>query len=179
MNIIKLLLLTLSFITISYAQKESVTLQLQWKHQFQFAGYYMAKEKGFYDEVNLDVKFLEYKNGRNTIEDVLSQKVNYAIGRSSLINKRSHGKDVVLLTSILQSSPLALVVKKDSRIKTLKDFKNKRLTITGNEAETSMFPMLLSQQINKNEMIINSSKDKLNDFINNKTDIITLYTSNQ
>ena len=44
-------------------QKQSVTLQLQWKHQFQFAGYYMAKEKGFYDEVDLDVKFLEYTKG--------------------------------------------------------------------------------------------------------------------
>ena len=179
MNAIKYILLSVFFITNLYANKDSVTLQLQWKHQFQFAGYYIAKEKGFYDEVNLDVKLLEYKGKQNILDDVLSQKVNYATGRSSLINQRSHGKNIVLLTSILQSSPLALVTKKDSGIKTLKDFKNKRLTITGNEAETTMFPMLLSQKVNKSDLIINSSKDKLNDFINDKTDIITLYTSNQ
>ena len=179
MNTIKYLLLSIFIITYSYAEKQNVTLQLQWKHQFQFAGYYMAKEKGFYDEVNLNVKFLEYKNGTNIIEDILSKKTNYATGRSSLINQRSHGKKVVLLTSILQSSPLALVTKKDSGIRTLKDFKKKRLTITGNEAETSMYPMLLSQQINKSDIIVNSSKNKLDDFINDKTDIITLYTSNQ
>jgi len=179
MKIIKYLLLSILFITPIYAKKQTVTLQLQWKHQFQFAGYYMAKKKGFYDEVNLNVKFLEYQSGKNILKNVLSGKVNYGIGRSSLINKRSHGKDIVLLASILQSSPLAIATKKDSEIKTLKDFKNKQLTITGNEAETSIFPMLLSQQINKNDIIIKSSKDKINDFINNKTDIITLYTSNQ
>jgi len=27
---------------------ETVTLQLKWLHQFQFAGYYAAKEKGYY-----------------------------------------------------------------------------------------------------------------------------------
>jgi ABC-type nitrate/sulfonate/bicarbonate transport system substrate-binding protein len=30
---------------------EEVTLQLIWKNQFQFAGYYAAKEKGFYEDV--------------------------------------------------------------------------------------------------------------------------------
>ena len=179
MNTIKYLLLSVIFITNVYGNKDNVTLQLQWKHQFQFAGYYMAKEKGFYDEVNLNVKFLEFQNGKNILDSVLSQEVNYATGRASLINQRSKGKKVVLLTSILQSSPLAVVTKKDSGINQIKDFKNKKLTITGNEAETSLYPMLLSQKINQNDMIINTSKTKLNDFIDNKTDIITLYTSNQ
>ena len=34
---------------------EPLTLQLKWVTQAQFAGYYVAKEKGFYDEVGLDV----------------------------------------------------------------------------------------------------------------------------
>ncbi|MDC0933852.1 ABC transporter substrate-binding protein, partial [Arcobacteraceae bacterium] len=156
-----------------------VTLQLQWKHQFQFAGYYMAKEKGFYDDVNLNVSFLEHTKETNSIQDVLSKKVNYATGRASLINKRSHGKNVVLLSALLQSSPLALATKESSGITMLKDLKNKRLTMTGNEAETSIFPLLLSQKITQKDLIINFSKDKVNDLINNKTDIITLYTSNQ
>jgi signal transduction histidine kinase/ABC-type nitrate/sulfonate/bicarbonate transport system substrate-binding protein len=179
MNIIKYLSLTILFITFSYAKNENVTLQLQWKHQFQFAGYYMAKEKGFYDDVNLDVTFIEHKKGMNNIQDVLSRKVNYSIGRASLINKRSHGQKVVLLTAILQSSPLALATVESSGIKTLKDLKNKRLTMTANEAETSIFPLFLSQKIMSKDLSINFSRDKVNDLINNKTDIITLYTSNQ
>ncbi|MFZ2313189.1 MAG: ABC transporter substrate-binding protein, partial [Methylobacter sp.] len=38
---------------------EKVSLQLKWLHAFQFAGYYAAKEKGFYAEENLDVNILE------------------------------------------------------------------------------------------------------------------------
>jgi len=32
-----------------------VSIQLKWKYQFQFAGFIMAKEKGFYRERGLDV----------------------------------------------------------------------------------------------------------------------------
>ncbi len=52
-NIIYLLLIIFS--TFLNAN-EKVVLQLKWFHQFQFAGYYAAKEKGFYDEVGLDVE---------------------------------------------------------------------------------------------------------------------------
>jgi len=37
------------------AAAEKVTLQLKWVTQAQFAGYYVAKEKGFYDAAGLDV----------------------------------------------------------------------------------------------------------------------------
>ena len=180
MNTIKkTILLTILLISYSYANKEQITLQLQWKHQFQFAGYYMAKEKGFYDDFNLDVKFLEFQLGTNILEKVLNNKAYYATGRASLINERSHGKKVVLLASILQSSPLALVTKKSSNINTISDFKNKRFMITNNEAETSIFPLLLSNKISRNDLKLNIGSNKLDNFIKNKTDIITIYTSNQ
>ena len=35
---------------------DKVTLQLKWVTQAQFAGYYVAQDKGFYDEENLDVE---------------------------------------------------------------------------------------------------------------------------
>ncbi|MBN9134662.1 MAG: ABC transporter substrate-binding protein, partial [Phyllobacterium sp.] len=35
---------------------DKLTLQLKWVTQGQFAGYYVAKDKGFYKEANLDVE---------------------------------------------------------------------------------------------------------------------------
>jgi NitT/TauT family transport system substrate-binding protein len=35
--------------------QEKVSVRLKWLHQAQFAGYYVAKEKGFYKEEGLDV----------------------------------------------------------------------------------------------------------------------------
>ena len=42
---------------------EQVSLQLKWLHSFQFAGYYAAKEKGFYAEEMLDVTIQERISG--------------------------------------------------------------------------------------------------------------------
>ncbi|MCP4285522.1 MAG: ABC transporter substrate-binding protein, partial [Gammaproteobacteria bacterium] len=47
---------------------KKVSLQLQWKHQFEFAGFYAAKEKGFYREAGLNVTFREYSHGMNYVE---------------------------------------------------------------------------------------------------------------
>ena len=179
MNIFKILITLFFLITFSYAEMSTVTLQLQWKHQFQFAGYYMAKEKGYYKDVNLNVKLLEYNIGTNNLHNVLSGKINYSTGRSSLIVERSKGKKVVLLASILQSSPLAIVSKKSSNIDTIKKFQHKHFSITNDEAEASLYPILLSKNVSRNLIIMNKSKTKVDDFINNKTDLITLYTSNQ
>ena len=66
---IKLLLLLLLF-THSFSQ-EKITLQLKWLHQFQFAGYYAAKEKGFYDDVGLDVEIKERKRKKREIRYLL------------------------------------------------------------------------------------------------------------
>jgi hypothetical protein len=41
---------------------EIVTLQLKWFHQFQFAGYYAAKDKGFYAAEGLDVLEQRFQN---------------------------------------------------------------------------------------------------------------------
>ena len=40
------------------AQAQELTLQLKWVTQAQFAGYYVAKDKGFYQEEGLDVTIL-------------------------------------------------------------------------------------------------------------------------
>ena len=44
----------LGFSSAAFAQKK-VTIQLKWVTQAQFAGYYVAKDKGFYKEAGLDV----------------------------------------------------------------------------------------------------------------------------
>lgn len=45
---------------------DRVTLQLKWKHQFQFAGYYAALEQGFYREAGLAVRILQAGNMRSS-----------------------------------------------------------------------------------------------------------------
>jgi len=45
------------------SKKEAITIQLRWSHQFQFAGYYAAIEKGFYAGEGLTVTLEEAAPG--------------------------------------------------------------------------------------------------------------------
>ena len=42
---------------------KKVTLQLEWKHQFEFAGFYAAIEKGYYKDVGLELEIKEFQEG--------------------------------------------------------------------------------------------------------------------
>ena len=53
---------------------KKVSLQLQWKYQFQFAGYIMAKEKGFYKDAGLDVEIKEWQSSINSVDELISNR---------------------------------------------------------------------------------------------------------
>lgn len=76
--------ITLFFLSIAtlfaHEPLEKVSLQLQWLDQFQFAGYYVAKEKGFYKDAGFDVEIKKHGSDVDVVEDVLSQKTTYGIG---------------------------------------------------------------------------------------------------
>lgn len=88
---------------------QPVTLQLNWKHQFQFAGYYAAIERGFYREAGFDVRLQEVQGGHDPIDAVLSGAADYGVGASELALRRGQGQPVVVLATILQHSPLVLI----------------------------------------------------------------------
>ena len=57
MKTVKIILMLLLAIGITFSAKaaDKVTIQLKWVTQAQFAGYYVAKDKGFYRDEGLDV----------------------------------------------------------------------------------------------------------------------------
>lgn len=91
------------------ATPEKVTLQLKWLHQFQFAGYYAAKAKGFYEKAGFDVSIVERDLSVTPVDSVLNGEADFAISDSSLVLQRMKGKPVVILGAIFQHSPLILI----------------------------------------------------------------------
>lgn len=179
----KFLLLLLSLLmTLSAAPKplDKVSLQLMWLDQFQFAGYYMAKEKGFYKDVGLDVEIKKFTCGLDTPDEVLSGRANFGVGRSSLVRLYSQGKKVVLLSAILQSSPTALISLASSNINSVKDFAGKKLMLTQDVAETaSIKAMIKLHDINVNSIIVKEHTFNLEDLIDGKVDLYSGYISNE
>ena len=83
------------------APKEShrVKIELKWFHQFQFAGIYLAKEKGFYDKVGLSVDIIERNINSTPVQDVLNNTVQFGITDSTIVRERLEGKPLVVLAA--------------------------------------------------------------------------------
>ena len=91
---------------------DSVTLQLKWRHQFQFAGYYAALEKGYYRDAGLDIKLVEATPAINVVEEVATGRAQYGVGTSELLLARRQ-LPVIALAVIFQHSPLILLARED------------------------------------------------------------------
>ena len=139
-----------------------------WLDQFEFAGFYIAKEKGFYEKVGLDVELKKYNSDINVLDEVLNNRADFGTSSTSLIVDKSNGKELVLLGSIFQSSPLILLALKDSNLKYLEDIKNKSLMITQEQQRfATLQSMITSKNISLSDLrLLNHSFD-INDLINN------------
>ncbi|HKM19031.1 MAG TPA: ABC transporter substrate-binding protein, partial [Aliarcobacter sp.] len=80
----KIFIFILLFKYLCATDLQKVSLQLMWLDQFQFAGFYIAKEKGFYQKAGLDVEFKEFKNETNVLEEVTQNRATFGLGSSSL-----------------------------------------------------------------------------------------------
>ncbi|MGM0518689.1 MAG: ABC transporter substrate-binding protein [Campylobacterota bacterium] len=178
-NLRILLIIPFIFFNVLWANElKKVTLQLSWFDQFQFAGYYMAKKKGFYKKKGLDVKINPFKFGLNIPNDVSNGKYNFAVGRETLILDKSNGEDIVALYAIFQSSPLILLSTKDSGITKVEDFKNRKIMTTADDAsEVSIKAMIKSRNINYEQMDFLKHTHNIKDLVDNKTDVISAYIS--
>lgn len=115
---------------------DEVALQLKWVTQSQFAGYYVAKEKGFYEAENLDVTI---KPGG---PDIAPEQVIAGGGADVIVDwmapalaAREKGVKLVNIAQPYQKSGLELICPKDGPVKSEADFKGKTLGVWffGNE----------------------------------------------
>jgi len=180
MKYIFLVFLLLSSLDATDKPLKKVSLQLVWLHQFQFAGYYMAKEKGFYKDVGFDVDIYPFKHAMNVYKEVTEGRADYGVGRSSLVQYDSGGNDIVLLAAIFQSSPQILLTLESSGIKKIEDFAGKSMMQTKNLLQSaSINAMIKSTGLSLDEIHIIEHSFNIQDFINHNVDIYSAYISNE
>jgi len=151
-----------------------------WLDQFEFAGFYVAKEKGYFQELGLDVEIKKFNSTINLTQEVLDKKSDFGLNSSSLVVDKSEGKDVLILGTIFQSSPLVLIALENSNINTSNDLKNKRIMITNNQENFApLQSMLKSQNLELSDFKFISHSFNVDDLINDKTDLMAAYTTNE
>ncbi len=168
------------FLPLSAYAHEKVVLQLQWLPQFQFAGYYIAKEKGFYTDAGLDVEIRPMQPGMDVEQEVLSGRAQYGTGRTSLLVGYDKGEPLVAMAAIFQSTPMVLLVRKDSGIRTVEDLRGKRIMATSDvQTAASVQAMIRNAGLKEKDLtLLPHSFDPLS-LERNETDAMAAYASNE
>lgn len=129
----------LAALTVS-AQAEKVTLQLKWVTQAQFAGYYVAQEKGFYKDAGLEVTIKAGGPDINPEQVLAGGGADVIIDwMPSALASREKGATAVNIAQPFKRSGLLLACRKETGITKPEDFKGKTIGVWfgGNE-----FPLL-------------------------------------
>jgi NitT/TauT family transport system substrate-binding protein len=121
-----ILILTSSCCFILKAQK--LTFCVQWTPQTQFAGYYMAKDKGYYKERGLDVSLIHPNNAENTVDYLIKGSAQFVMmNLSQALFYKLHG---VNLVNVLQSSQVnSLMLVSHYPLRSMKDLKGRSIAI--------------------------------------------------
>lgn len=153
-----------------------VRLQLKWKHQFQFAGYYAAKEKGFYEDEGLRVDILPY-DGEDPVKAVVEGRAEFGIGNSELLVNRANGDDIVILAAIFQHSPLVFLTKDDSEIQSVQDFIGKKVALEAQSAELDVF--LKSEGVDRSDFRVMPHGTSTQPLIDGEVDVMSAYLTDE
>lgn len=96
-------------------EKSDVSIQLKWLPDAQFMGYYVALDKGYYDEVGLNVNIVSGGGDISETTAVNNGTVDFGVTWfTNLISADAGGMDLVEVSQIFQRSGLVLVYKLDN-----------------------------------------------------------------
>lgn len=158
---------------------EQVTLQLKWFHQFQFAGYYAALEKGYYEDEGLDVTILERDLKFNPVDQVVNGNADFGVSNSEVLLHYLHGKDVVLLASIFQHSPLVFISKKAPLLHRPHDFTGKNILMSTTSQDIELRAMLKAEGIELKNFALIDRYATPEDYFDPNIDVIAAYITNE
>jgi ABC-type nitrate/sulfonate/bicarbonate transport system substrate-binding protein/CheY-like chemotaxis protein/two-component sensor histidine kinase len=159
---------------------EKVVLQLKWKHQFQFAGYYAAIEKGYYAEEGIDVEIRELPQKSSVIDEVLSGNAQFGVGNAEILTSYINGAPLVVLAPIFQQSPVALVSRDSKNILSPHDLMGKTIEINPrNNGSIEILTMLSLEGLKPTEYKVVGTGLSLNKLLNNQIDATEIYLTNE
>jgi diguanylate cyclase (GGDEF)-like protein/PAS domain S-box-containing protein len=171
----RLVLFLLSLLVLAPAWAlERVVLQLNWKHQFQFAGYYAAIEQGYFRDAGFDVALRELREGDDPVDIVLAGNADFGVAASELALQRARGKPVVALAAIVQHSPLILLVNR-RKISSVDALEGSRIMLAPHETE--LFAYLRREEVRQYTTVPHSFDTR--DLVEGRVDAMSAYVTDE
>ncbi len=154
---------------------EKIVLQLKGSPSCQFAGYYMALEKGYYDKAGLDVEIRPGGSGVDPVSEVASGRAEYGVGTSSLLLAREKGQPVRVIAAIFQHSPLVIIARQRGKTDSVQDLLGARIMLEPRSEELVAY--LRHSGLGPGSYTQLPYSYRLEDLIEGKTDAISAHST--
>ncbi|MFN8453503.1 MAG: ABC transporter substrate-binding protein [Anaerolineae bacterium] len=123
-----------------------VTVQLAWVDSSEYAGFYVAEEKGYYANENLTVTLNELGDA-SPIDQVTAGKADFGItSADNLLSARAKGAPIVAIATIFQRSPVAFVSLAEKNITRPQDLIGKKVLVHFEGTTGLVYYALLASQ---------------------------------
>lgn len=155
-----------------------VRLQLKWRHQFQFAGYYAAIEQGFFQQEGLAVLLLEGRPNFSPAGELLAGRADFAVDSPAVLIKRSQGAPLIVVAAIFQHSPNAIMVRRDSGLTTPQSLSGKRIMLTP-VTDPENLAMLTEEGVSLDSLKVLPHSWRLDDLVDGLVDGQGVYVTNE
>lgn len=173
------LLLFFNQVTLAAPATNDVTVQLNWLHQFEFAGYYAALHKGFYKDAGLEVTLKEGSPSVSPIDEVTQGRADFGVSSSGLVKSFLEGKPVLVLAPVFQHSPEVLLSLK-KEIQTLSDVARAgAIGLQPGDESLDLKAMFINEGIGLDKLTINTEANGLQDLLSGKIVAMNAFLSNE
>jgi PAS domain S-box-containing protein len=172
-------LLYAALLAAATASAEPVRLQLKWRHQFQFAGYYAAEAQGYYKAEGLDVRLVEGGPERGPIPIVVGGGAEFGVGDAEILLARLKGAPLVACAAIFQHSPYVLLSRHDRGIRTPADLIGRRVMLSDDQGAAQIRAMLVHEGIDPARITNLTQSWSLDDLIEGRIDAMSAYATDE
>jgi len=159
-----------------------ISLQLQWLPQAQFAGYYVAQEKGFFEEEGFDSVEIIPSGGDIVPQDALAAgDVDFAVAwvPKVLGTIESSGVELTDIAQVFQKSGTTQVSWADSGITSVADFEGKKIGSWGFGNEWEIFAAMAAEELDSTSVSITTQDFSMNALLDGDVDAAQAMTYNE
>ncbi len=173
-------LFTLGPASPSRRSPQRATLQLQWVAQAQFAGYYVALDKGWYREEGIDLTINPGGADIVPIDQVVSGKSDFGTSfLADLCVGVRKGKPIISIAQLQPKSGLLLIAKKTSGIREPRDFIGRRVGVWLGGWDAQFNALLANEGIDARDVGVISQGYDMAPFLNGETDVASAMVYNE
>ena len=157
---------------------DRISVRLKWLHQAQFAGFYVAEQKGFYGSENIEVTWEPGGVGIDELEMVNSGQNDFGIVSAPLIIvKRAEGVAIKAIAVILRRDPTIYFTLKGSGIRRPTDFVGRKVLVF--PVDFTLPAMLSKFGVRMDQLVAVPPSFKMEPFFAGEVDVWTGYLTNQ